>query len=63
VGIGLYKDVREAADDLVKFDKRYEPIPENVKVYEELYGIYGDIYDALDKNGAYSRLSRMQEAN
>ena len=63
VGIGLYKDVREAADDLVKFDKRYEPIPENVKIYEELYGIYSDIYDALDKNGAYSRLSRMQEAN
>jgi hypothetical protein len=57
----LYKDVREAADDLVKFDKRYEPIPKNVKVFEELYGIYCDIYTALDQNGAYARLSRMQE--
>ncbi len=29
VGIGLYKDLREAASDLVKFDRRYEPISTN----------------------------------
>jgi len=61
VGIGLYKDIREAVDALVKFDKRYEPIDENVKIYDELFGIYCDIYDALDKNGVYNRLSSMQK--
>ncbi len=61
VGVGLYKDIREAVDDLVKFDKRYEPIPKNVKIYEKLFGVYCDIYDALDKNGVYKRLSNMQK--
>ena len=45
------KDIREAVDDLVKFDKRYEPVPENVKVYENLFAIYRDIYESFDKNG------------
>lgn len=62
VGVGLYKDLREAADDLAKIDKRYEPIPENVKVYEDMYGIYCDIYDSLDKTGVYKRLAKMQES-
>jgi xylulokinase len=61
VGVGMYKDIREAADDLAKPDKRYEPIPEHVGIYEELFGVYRDVYDALDKNGAYERLSRLQQ--
>jgi xylulokinase len=61
VGVGFYRDIREAADDLAKTDKRYEPIPENVNVYEELYGIYTDIYDSLDKKGVYERISTMQK--
>lgn len=61
VGVGFYKDIREATDALVKFDKRYEPIDENVKIYEDLFGVYCDIYDALDKNGVYTRLSNMQK--
>ena len=61
VGIGLYKDIREAADDLVKFDKRYDPIPENVKIYEELFSIYCDIYEQLEKKSVYKRLSGLQK--
>jgi sugar (pentulose or hexulose) kinase len=60
VGVGLYKDLAEGADALAKPDKRYEPISQNVAVYEELYGIYCDIYTALDANGAYLRLAKMQ---
>ena len=60
VGVGMYKDLREAADELVKFDKRYEPIPENVKVYDEMFGIYRDVYEALDKKGVYKRISSLQ---
>ncbi len=61
VGVGMYKDIREAADDLVKFDKRYKPVPGNVRVYEELFGIYRDIYESLDKNGVYKRISHLQK--
>jgi xylulokinase len=61
VGVGMYKDLREAADDLAKPDKRYEPIAANVQVYETLFGVYRDIYDALDRNGVYQRLSGLQK--
>jgi len=61
VGVGLYKDIREAADSLVKFDKRYEPIPENVSVYQELFEIYTDIYESLENKKAYSRLAALQK--
>jgi xylulokinase len=60
IGVGMYKDIREAADDLVKFDKRYEPIPGNVKIYDELFGIYREVYESLDKNGVYRRISALQ---
>ena len=61
VGIGLYKDLREAADDLVKFDRRYEPISTNAATYNELFEIYCDVYESLDKNGVYRRLSELQK--
>lgn len=61
VGVGLYKDLREAADDLVKFDRRYEPIPANAATYNELFEIYCDVYESLDKNGVYRRLSELQK--
>lgn len=61
VGVGLYANVREAVDDLVKFDKRYEPIPENAEKYRELFGIYCDIYQALSDNGVYDRIANLQK--
>ncbi len=61
VGIGLYKDIREASDDLVKFDKRYEPVSKNADVYNDLFEIYCDVYESFDKNGIYKRLSDLQK--
>ena len=63
---GSMSPIPENLEDVIalidKFDKRYGPIPENVRVYEDLYGIYCDIYDALDQNGVYSRLAGLQGA-
>lgn len=61
VGIGEFKDIREAVGALVQPGKRYEPIPENVKVYREMFDIYTKVYEALDASGAYPRISAMQE--
>jgi xylulokinase len=61
VGVGLYKDLREAAEDLAKIDKRYEPISKNVAIYEEMYDIYCDIYESLRITSVYKRLAQMQE--
>ncbi len=61
VGVGFYKDLREAADDLAKTDKRYEPIPENVRIYSDLFSIYTDIYDSLDEKKVYRRLAHLQK--
>jgi xylulokinase len=60
VGIGLYNDIREAAGDLAKADKRYDPIPANTPIYKELFDIYQSIYTSFDEKGIYKRLSQLQ---
>lgn len=61
VGAGEYKDLREAADHMVKVTARYEPIPENVAIYKEFYRQYQAAYDNLNRNGFYQNGSRLQE--
>ena len=60
VGVGEFKDIREAVGALVKPDKHYEPIPENVKVYSEMFDIYTKVYEALEASGADRQISAMQ---
>ena len=47
VGVGIYNDIHEAIENMVHIDKRWEPIPENVKLYEELFEIFEDGFNAL----------------
>lgn len=47
VGGGLYKNLQEAADNMVQVKERFEPIPENVETYNKLYKIFDDAYGAL----------------
>jgi xylulokinase len=61
VGVGEFADIREAVGALVKPGKRYEPIPENVKAYQEMFDIYTRVYEALDASGAYEKISAMQK--
>jgi len=60
VGIGIYNDFRQAADDLVRVQQCYEPIAENRKLYQELYAIYVDTYQELDRAGIYERIAALQ---
>ena len=43
----MYDNLQDAIDNMVKIKDRFEPIPENVAKYEELYKIFNDAYDAL----------------
>jgi xylulokinase len=47
VGVGVYDSVESATDALIKITSRTEPIPGNVKIYEEYYQIYRALYPAL----------------
>lgn len=45
VGTGTYASYREACEWMVQYqDKRVEPVRENVKIYQEEYQMYRDIY-------------------
>jgi autoinducer 2 (AI-2) kinase len=45
-GIGLYKDLNDAAQSMVQWDRTYKPNMENHKVYQELYKKWQQVYDA-----------------
>ncbi len=59
LGVGIYKDIHEAIENMVHVDNRWEPIPENVKVYNEMFGIFRDTYQAL-KDKVFPAISKHQ---
>jgi xylulokinase len=61
VGVGSFKDIREGVDHMVKIDREYEPQKENVKIYERLYKTYCKAYEALDRDGVFKSLAKIQE--
>jgi xylulokinase len=59
LGVGIYKDIHEAIENMVHVDNRWEPIPENVKVYNEMFGIFRETYQAL-KDKVFPAISKHQ---
>ena len=53
-GVGIFSDVAEAADEIIKPVETCEPDPENSKIYNEYYQIYRELYPALKEN--YSKI-------
>ena len=47
VGAGKYRDLSEAASRIHRPGKTFEPNLENVSLYEDLFGIYKEIYCSL----------------
>lgn len=62
VGVGLFKDVQEAADAMVRVTSTYDPNPENTKIYDELYDIYCSTYESLSSqsNNVYKKITDFQ---
>jgi len=61
VGVGAYKNLQEAADNMVKITKRFEPITQNVAAYKELYAQFKDYYKTLAKGDCYANANRLQQ--
>lgn len=45
IGAGIYSDFNDAIDQVVKIDKKYQPIKENNQVYEKSYKKWKTIYE------------------
>ncbi len=60
VGVGLFSGIAEGVRQMVKIDQRYYPNKENAKIYDELYGIYCNIYDAFEEKGVFKALADLQ---
>lgn len=59
VGTGTFASIEEGVASMVEVSKRYEPNEENAKKYEEMYEIYCDVYNALDKIEVFKRLEKL----
>ncbi|WP_066371111.1 xylulokinase [Neobacillus fumarioli] len=44
VGLGWFTSLKECAEEFIKADQVYEPKPENVRLYQEYYQVYKDVY-------------------
>jgi xylulokinase len=60
VGAGVFSDIREGVNAMVETKQTYEPISKNVKIYEELFEVFCDIYDGLSAS-VYDKLAKIQE--
>lgn len=60
VGCGIFNDVKESVDAMVKVTNAYEPNQENVKIYDDVYEIYVAAYEALANNQAYEKVAALQ---
>jgi len=58
VGAGVFANVPEASDAVVKVVDAVEPNPVWAKTYEELYGLYRGLYPALKES--FHRLAELQ---
>jgi xylulokinase len=47
VGIGRYARAQEAAEEMVQIDEIFDPRPSNFDLYDEVYAIYNQTYEAL----------------
>ena len=48
--LGVFPDLKEAADKIIKVKEVIQPNPEWVKVYDRLYPFYVSMYQHLDKD-------------
>lgn len=44
VGANIYTDFEEAVQVCVQVEGKFEPNPENVEIYNQLYAVYQQIY-------------------
>ena len=59
VGTGIFKSLEAAAERAIRIDRVYEPNEKNHALYQELFRIYEEVYDALYEK--FDRLAAVKE--
>lgn len=57
VGSGIYPNVSKATDNMVAEGRPYLPTTANEKLYDRLYSLQTDVYQALEKAKVFARLN------
>lgn len=60
VGAEIFNDIQEGVKKMVKIDKKYEPIKKNVKIYNDLYNLYCEVYESLEEKDIFKKIARLQ---
>ena len=60
VSMGVYRDFRTAAEVFARPRGRFEPNPRHAVFYEDLYGAYRHLVEALDQSEIFQRLGRVK---
>ena len=58
-GVGLFSDLPETIEQLVKIRDVYEPRPQYVQAYQEMFAIYKDLYPHLQED--FARLHHVKQ--
>ncbi len=60
VGAGIFDDIKEGVENMVKIDKKYLPSQKNNKIYDNIYSIYCDIYNSINNTNIFDNISMLQ---
>jgi D-xylulose kinase len=59
VGAGVYKNIENAANEMVIIDEERKPINENNTKYRQFYSVYKELYNSLNEKNLYEKLSEI----
>jgi len=60
VNAGIFKNVNEAVNQMVKNSEKFEPINKNQIKYEKLFSLHKKIYEVLEKSKIYNDFSELK---
>lgn len=61
VGAGVYKSVSEAAENIVQIKEIKKPDPSRREIYDKLYNLHLELYEALNDRGLFTKLAEIAE--
>lgn len=59
VGAGVFKDIPSAADEMIIVDEQKNPNTENLKLYDQYFEIYSELYKTIKEKNLYDKLSKI----
>jgi xylulokinase len=60
-GAGCFSDIRDGVSKMVAVDSVYEPVAQNVEIYDALYDVYCSLYEGMTEKEVFEKLARVQD--